>query len=380
MNLVALKMLLGDRTKYLGLIFGVAFATLLVIQQASIFAGLLSRAGSQVRDVQEADLWVMDPAVETVDEAKPMRDTVLSRVRGVPGVAWAVPLYKGGAVMRTVDGRQLGAQLLGVDDSTLVGAPLTMKLGERESLREPDAVLLDGDGFGRLFPGVPLRTGDILEINDRRAVVTGVVDASPSFNSTPLVVTRYSRALSYTNNGRSSLSFVIARTADGRDAAAVAAAIARATGQKAVTRADFERQSRSYLIDNTGIPISIGTTVALGVIVGIAIVALTFSIFVAENVKQYGALKAMGVSNGRLVGMVAIQAGVVGVIGYFIGLGVAGGFFLAAARGIPAFRGFFLPWEVAAGMAVLVTVIMTIASAVSLRRVLSIDPAIVFRG
>ncbi len=380
MNLVALKMLLGDRTKYLGLIFGVAFATLLVIQQSSIFAGLLSRAGSQIRDVQEADVWVMDPAVATVDEAKPLRDTVLPRVRGVPGVAWAVPLYKGGAVLRTPDGRQLGAQVLGVDDATLIGAPLSMSLGDRQALRSPDAVFLDMEGYARLFPGQPPVLGAEVELNDRRAVVRGIVEASPSFNSIPLVVTRYSQALAYTNNGRSALSFVLARTAPGVNPTNLTASIERATGLKAMTRDAFERTSRDYLIGNTGIPISIGTTVALGVIVGIAIVALTFSIFVTENMRQYGALKAMGVSNVRLVGMVGLQASVVGLIGYLIGLGVAGAFFLAAGSGVPAFRGFFLPWEVAAATAGLVVVIMTVASLLSLRRVLTIDPAIVFRG
>jgi putative ABC transport system permease protein len=373
-------MLLGDRTKYLGLIFGVAFATLLVIQQSSIFAGLLSRAGSQIRDVQEANVWVMDPAVETVDQAKPLRDTVLPRVRGVPGVAWAVPLYKGSAVLRTPDGRQLGTQVLGVDDATLIGAPLVMSLGERQALRSPDAVFLDMEGYTRLFPGRSPALGAEVELNDRRAVVRGIVAASPSFNSIPLVVTRYSQALAYTNNGRSALSFVLARTTPGVDPAAVVGSIERATGLKAMTRDAFERASRDYLIGTTGIPISIGTTVALGVIVGIAIVALTFSIFVTENMRQYGALKAMGVSNARLIGMVGLQAGVVGLIGYLIGLGLAGAFFLGAASGIPAFRGFFLPWEVAAGMAGIVVVIMTVASLLSLRRVLTIDPAIVFRG
>lgn len=373
-------MLLGDRVKYFGLVFGVAFATLLVVQQSSIFVGLLGRAGAQVRDVQEADLWVMDPAVETVDEAKPLRDTVLARVRGVQGVAWAVPLFKGGAVLRTRDGRQIGAQVLGVDDATLIGAPIAMRLGRREALRDPDAILLDVDGYSRLFPDQAPTLGAEIELNDRRAIVRGIVEASASFNSTPLVVTRYSQAVQFTNNGRNVLSFVIARAAPGLEPTEVAARITSATGLKALTRAEFEQVSRRYTIDNTGIPVSIGTTVVLGFIVGIAIVALTFSIFIAENTRQYGALKAMGVSNTRLIGMVAIQAGLVGLIGYLIGMGVAGAFFLAAARGIPAFRGFYLPWEVAALMAVIVIVIMAIASVLSLRRVLTIDPAIVFRA
>lgn len=377
---LAIDLLVGDRTKALGMVLGIAFATLLIVQQASIFVGLLARAGAPVLDVQEADLWVMDPSVQTVDQPWPMRATVLGRVRGVPGVAWAVPLYKGNATVRAPDGRQIGVQILGVDDASAIGAPLGMLLSERAALRDPDAVLVDGDGYARLFPDAPYALGAEIELNDRRAVIRGIAATRPSFVNVPVVVTRLSQALAYTNNGRNTLSFVLARAADPSRRTEVAAAIERLTGQKVLSRAEFERASRDYVIGNTGIPISIGTTVVLGVVVGIAIVALTFSMFVTENRRQFGALRAMGVSNRQLAAMIATQAAAVGAIGYCIGLGVAAAFFLGAAANIPTFRGFYLPWEVAVAMAGLVVIIMTLAATVSLRRVLAIDPALVFRS
>ncbi|MGL1761032.1 FtsX-like permease family protein, partial [Vibrio parahaemolyticus] len=82
-----------------------------------------------------------------------------------------------------------------------------------------------------------------------------------------------------------------------------ARSIAAATGLKAVTREAFIKASRDDVIENTGIPISIGTTDVLGIIVGVAIVGLTFTIFITENLRQFGALKAIGVSNGQLVRM-----------------------------------------------------------------------------
>ena len=48
MNWLAWKMLTGDRTKYFGIVFGVAFGTLLIAQQASIFVGLMRRTSSQI--------------------------------------------------------------------------------------------------------------------------------------------------------------------------------------------------------------------------------------------------------------------------------------------------------------------------------------------
>ena len=40
MNFVALRMLTGDRAKYVGLIFAIAFSTFLLENQSSIFAGM----------------------------------------------------------------------------------------------------------------------------------------------------------------------------------------------------------------------------------------------------------------------------------------------------------------------------------------------------
>src|SRR4051794_27435238 len=95
MTWIALKMLAGDRAKYLGILAGITFAALLIAQQASIACGLLLRTTAQIQDVADADVWVMDRNVEFIDELKPLTDNDLYRVQGVPGVAWAVRFYKG---------------------------------------------------------------------------------------------------------------------------------------------------------------------------------------------------------------------------------------------------------------------------------------------
>jgi putative ABC transport system permease protein len=63
-NFVAIQMLLGDRVKYLGLVLAVAFSTFLMSHQSSIFAGVMDRTRSQIKDVLDADIWVMDTATQ----------------------------------------------------------------------------------------------------------------------------------------------------------------------------------------------------------------------------------------------------------------------------------------------------------------------------
>ena len=376
----ALRMLLGDRTKCLGLVFGVAFSTLLVCQQVSIFFGLLGRASSVVNDVREADIWVMDPSVKTIDVPFPLRDTVLPRVRGVEGVAWAVPFFKATVQVRTRGGALENAVILGIDDASLVGVPDAFVLGSIDDLAMPDSIAVNPAGFRLLFPGAELDTGRVIELNDRRAQIVAIVDAAPAFAANLTVYTRYSLATRYTNNGRNQLSFVLAKASDPAQTEAVAARIAEDTELKAITSEQLRWESIVYILKNTGIPVSFGTVVLLGAIIGIAIVGLTFNQFIMENLKQYAALKAIGVRNGRLLMMTLGQALFVGVIGYGIGLGAAAVFFASTTNSVDALRGFYLLPEIAVGVAVLAIAIVFTSTIVSMRRVLVVDPATVFRG
>src|SRR5580698_4926976 len=122
---IAIKMLVGDKAKFLGIVMGLTFAALLITQQGSIFCGLMLRTCGQVTDITGADLWVMDPSVRYIDDVKPMLENSLYRVRGVEGVLWAVPLYKGTARVKVNPPVSRGNQatvieqviLLGLDDA-----------------------------------------------------------------------------------------------------------------------------------------------------------------------------------------------------------------------------------------------------------------------
>jgi putative ABC transport system permease protein len=378
MSWIAIRMLTGDRVKFLGLLFGVAFSTLLITQQLTIFVNLLLRGAAPVNEVSTADVWVMDRSGRTADVTLPMPSTALDRVRGVTGVAWAAPLIRSGATVRTPAGALEPVSVIGVDDATLIGLSRTMLEGATDALADPDAVFIDDVGSRKLFPNSGA-VGTRLELNDRRAVIRGIVDADPSFTSTVILYTRYSNALNYLPGTRNRLSFVLARAAPGRDPQSVATAIESATGLRARTKEAFARDGVQYIIDNTGIPINFGITVALGFIVGVAIVGLTFSLFIRDNIKQFGALKAIGVTNNKIRLMVATQSGMVGLIGYGLGIIMAVMFIVGGAGGSDAFKGFYTPWQIPVITAAVVIVMILLTGLVALRTVLKTEPAEVFR-
>jgi len=381
MNWVALQMLMGDRAKYLALIFTIAFSSFLIAQQLSIFCRIMDRTRSQILDVRDADIWVMDPATQYLDEIYSLKDSDVNRVRAVPGVKWAVRFFKGQPRAKAADGRFRVAILLGLDDASLAGAPEKSKmiLGSVESLRDPDAVIIDLAGYHFFFPDQPLQLGKTFELNDHRAKVVGIVDASAPFTTFPVFYSRYSNALNFVGQERKMLSFVLVKGDPTVSPAELCGRIRAATGLQAITTAQFGWMTIWYYIRNTGLPINFGLTVAIALIVGTVVAGQTFYIFTIEDLKQFGALKAIGTTNVRIIGMILLQALVVGTIGYALGMGLTTSFFTVTER-LEATRGVFLLWEVLEGTAAVDLLIVLIASFLSIRRVLVLEPAIVFRG
>jgi putative ABC transport system permease protein len=500
MSWIAMKMLVGDKAKFFGIIFGLTFAALLINQQGSIFCGLMCRTAGQIFDITGVDLWVMDGNVRYIDDVKPMIENNLYRVRGVDDIEWAVPLYKGNGRAKVnsygQDRDYLTGKprldpktgkpalvrhevieqviLLGLDDSSLVGAPPTSRIfaGVLSDLRKPDAVLIDNTRLAKLFPGEDLSqepkppgmkaralaalarlipgsrstapsledqlfakqkefyarfVGRELEMNDHRAIVVGVCEATRTFQSNAVVYTTYSRAKQFIPQERKILSYVLVKVTGTEcdrltpaqaervreedealistqsfprrtlarlfsridsDSARVArwkeilrkeaaARIASQTGLQARTSAEFTWDTIMYFFKYTGIPINFGITAMLGFLIGTAIAGQTFYLFTIDNLKQFGALKAMGTTNVRIVGMILLQATVVGLIGYGLGVGLAAMFGEMSRGGELAF---FTPWQLLPITGVSILLICILASALSIRRVIVLEPAVVFRG
>src|SRR5262244_822991 len=374
-------MLTGDRAKYVGLIFAIAFSTFLLENQSSIFAGIMKRTTSQILDVTDADIWVMDKKTLYIDEVKALTDNDLYRVRSVPGVRWAVRLFKGQPRAKALDGTFRVVIMLGLDDASLVGAPARdkMLLGAVDALRQPDAVIIDRVGYSFLFPRQPLELGRTLELNDHLVRIVGVAEASAPWGTFPVMFARYSQAIKFVGRERNQLSFVLVKPQPGLAVQELCARIEAHTGLRAVSGIDFAWQTVRYYLRNTGIPVNFGITIGIVLIVGVVVAGQTFYIFTMENLKQFGALKAIGVTNWRITGMILLQALTVGAIGYALGSGICAAFFAITLNSL-ATRGLVLIWQNVIGTGVAILLVVMIASLISIRRVLVLEPAEVFRG
>lgn len=383
---VALKMLFGDRAKYFGIVMGVTLASMVITQQGAIFIGIMTRTYGTVTDTGQGDIWVMDPKVQQIEDIKPMQDTELFRVRGIQGVGWALPLYKGLIRARLDNGQFQNCNILGLDDATLTGGPPGMAQGALADLRRADAIIVDEISANTRLakpspePGgkpIPLKVGDTLELNDHRAVVVGIGRSTRTFQSLPVIHTTYGRATTFVPKERKLLSFVLVKAASGVDVESLRRRIELTTGLAALTNQQFKDKTVDYFIKNTGIPINFGIAVGLGFLIGTVITGFMFYNFTLDNLRYFGTLKAMGASDATLLSMVILQSLVVGAIGCGLGIGIAS-FFGARMANTPL--AFTMPWQLLAVAAIAVAIICVLSAMLSIRKVISLEPAVVFKG
>ncbi len=386
MPIFALKMLFGDSARFYGMLLGLAFSTLLISQQSAIFVGLMTRTFGFVTDTQQPDLWIADPVQRFLDDNKPLRSTSVQRIRSITGIEWAVPLYKGLLSVALPDGKRQMSQIIGVDDASLIGGPARMLEGSLTDLRKPDAIIVDIRASQREFrmtkppgggPPRDLRVGDTMELNDRRAEVVGICKATQTFQSQPVIYTTYNRAMGFAPRERRMVTMVLAGLSPGADVHRVKDTIREKTGLWAYTGDEFARKTVGYWMSETGIPINFGTAIVLGFFVGVAVAGQMFYNFVLDNLKYFGAMKAMGASRWTLLGMVCLQAATVAFLGFGIGIGSTCAFGLSLPEGRLAFR---MVWQIPLIAAGAVTLICTASAALGMWRVLRLDPADVFKG
>ncbi len=393
---IALKMLMADRAKYTGLLLGIAFTAFLVTFAASYFCGFMTRGFALISENGVSDVWVMDAAVDSVEQTINMPDSALDRIRSVEGVQYAVPLTLGALDVRFPNGRFQAFQVIGVDDATLFGAPTLMDSNYSMLLHAPDAAIIDSGGTsGKLTtPSLKadqwphdgahldaamrdLAVGDELLANDQRIKVVGLSETLPRFPPRPLMYMTYSNAIRILPKEPHLLTFVLAKAQPGLSPDDLAQRIHQRTGLRARSAADFKKDTvRWYLVNSEDVG-DMAAMLTLAMTVGFGVTGILLYLFTYENLKQYAVLNAMGATPQVLLTMIFVQTGVCALIGTGLGLGICSlvGEIVAKA-GYPFRMMWFTPVIGAIG----VLLVSVTAAAISARPVLKLQPADVFAG
>lgn len=320
---IALKMLMRDTSKFLMLVSTLTFATFLMMQQSSEFCGVMRWLASTLIDIR-VPIWVVEPRTPAFGEFTPIPDASLDRVRSVEGVKWAVPFSQTLQKAHFAGGSSKNILLDGIDNWSLIGLPEEIIEGDAKDLWDSNAVMIDRHGLNRINSDLdqPIGVGSKFRINDTEVRLVGIVEAEPSFIGFPFVYTTFQRAIEISPPMRYHTTFVLVKNDPSVPADVVVDRINKSTNLRALTDDEFFWMTMIWNVKNTAVPLAFATTILIGFFIGAIFSGQTLYMFILENMRYLGALKAMGASNKELARMLIYQAGAVGLLSYGIGLGL----------------------------------------------------------
>ncbi|MBL8684343.1 MAG: FtsX-like permease family protein [Myxococcales bacterium] len=372
MTAVAVRMMLHDRLKSIGTLVGVVFATLLANQQAGTFLGLLDKNTMLVANTQ-ADLWIVPKTLPTLQQAAPMSISTLHRAQVTPGVAWAEPLAYGGANLKVPGGGTEQVNVVGARLPRAAGGPWNIVRGSVADLREPGAFFFE-DSERAKYGGMNLRSQRELNGRTVHAVgfTWGLIPFGPAY-----AFSDYDTARDVLGLAQDQVHFVLVGVAPGQSPERVRDALReRIPDAQVLTSREFESKIRRYILTQTAIGVSFGTSTFFGLLVGFVIVALTMFSSVIDNLREFGTLKAIGATGWDLALLLLVQSVLFALLGSLVGLALVS----RISEGIrSANLALVLPAPLFVGTFVVMTLMCLAASSLALARVRSVEPGMVFR-
>jgi putative ABC transport system permease protein len=372
---IGLRLLVNDKAKFSALLIGITFAVFLMMQMTAMFAGILSRAHSTVTNIG-AEMWIIDPAVNTPTSPIPLPDYLLDAVRSMDGVSYAVPIFIGGGQVKLADGTYQGVNVVGLDDNSLFGRPEIKEGSIQDIYADNSFVVVKDAEYAKLENP---KIGTTFELNEHRGVIVGIANvAANGLNGIPTLYTTYNRAIEYLPTTHFTISYILLQPKSPAAIAGIKKQVA-GLGYVALTGDEFDKRITDFFTYKTGVGINILLMTVISFIVGLSISGQTFYTFILENLEKFGALKAIGAKGHELVNMILFMATYTALTGYGLGVGLVTLMISIAKTRLPDYAAIitFGNLGMAFGMVVLIA---AVSSYIGIRRVLKIEPFDIFRG
>lgn len=371
---LAQRNLMHDKVRLTVTLTGIVFAVVLIVVELGLFVGFTVTT-SGIIDQSKVDLWIVSKGTPYIEQGSAFSERKLYQVLATPGVAHADKYIVRFSNWKTPLGAEDGIQIVGFNPYTGVGGPWNVVEGKVEDLKTPDAVMVDEIYKKKL--GVT-KVGETFEINRRRARVVGFTRGIRAFTTTPYVFTSFKNAQAYTGIAEDQTYFILVRALPGTDRAALQHELeSRLRDVDVLTTRKFSSMTRIYWMFTTGAGVAVLIAALLGLVVGVVVVAQTIYATTMDHIREYGTLKAMGAPNSYIYRVIITQAGMSAVAGYVLAMFVSVFIVHASQSGGAAI---LLPWQMAVGIFFLTLLMCVSAAVVSINKVTSLDPAMVFRG
>lgn len=371
--LLAWRNLTHDRSRFAVTLVGIIFAVVLIAMQLGLFLGFSDATTVIIRHTH-ADFWIVARGAQNFEITMPLKERELYLASSVPGVGEAERLLVQFVPWKKPGGGDESIILVGFDLNSGLAGPWNLVEGRPEDLRQPDAVIVDRIYMEKL--GID-KVGVELEIKGQRARVVGLTQGIRSFTTSPWVFASFRTAQGFSRLPDDEFNYVIGTFAPGADPTAVQEALAQALPRCDVyLSADFAARTRDYWMFTTGAGASVLVSALLGLLVGSVIVAQVLYATTVDHLTEFGTLSAMGAPRDFIYKVILGQAAISATLGHVPGIALA--LLLAKASELSA-AVVLVPWELAVGLYGVTLAMCMLASLISIRKAMGIDPAMVFQ-
>ncbi|HIK57229.1 MAG TPA: ABC transporter permease [Synechococcales cyanobacterium M55_K2018_004] len=409
---VARRNLFEDLPRFLVAQAGIVFAVSLVTIQNGILNGF-TRSTTVLIDRSQVDVWVSAQEMVNLQLTLPIPAALVNEVANIEGVERTEPLITRSTLWRSSTGQISPIQMFGFDPNSQLFRIGPLSAGTLNDLNQPYTLIPDKANLDSLRVQ---RVGDTGTVNSLPARIVGLTQDTQSIASGTFVFTSTANANAFLTSGFTSstncqvlpqggldcrtitertpqappqaprplrasdtITYVLVKAKPGQDVQALKQRIeATLPGIRAFTRQEMAQRNRNYWVQRTGIGFILGLGATVGVVVGMVVVGQILYSSVADHLKEFGTLKAMGASDWLIYRIILEQAVWMGIIGFIpsLGLCLALGAWTYATQGIT-----ILITPLTATGVLALTLGMCVGSALfAIQKVMHVDPAIVFKA
>jgi putative ABC transport system permease protein len=314
---LAYRNLFHDRLSLIVTLTGIVFSVVLVAVQCGLYIGS-ERMIAAMLDQSDGDLWVAPLGTKSFDDPSLLIGHEKYSVLSTKGVAGSEELVVGFAAWRKPKGGMTAVLIVGSDHEEGTLKPWNLVDGSLGDLDAPLSVAVDDTYFKDL--GVE-KNGETAEINGMRVKIAAVTHAIRSFTTLPYVFTSLNLARTLLDAGSNQSSYTLVRLEPGADIETVREDLmARLQDREILTQQEFRNRSVDYWLFQTGAGSALIAGAALGMIVGVVIVAQTLYSSTKDHLNEFATLRALGASAGYIHKVILFQAMMSAVVGYGIGM------------------------------------------------------------
>lgn len=366
MLLIALRNILQEKGRLLISLLGVTSAVILMLLLLGIYSGAIKQFTRFIEE-NPTDAIVLQKGVsDYFHGASLIPEDVVRRIQLAEGVKEAVPMIAQTAVIQQ-DDKKYDVFLTSFVNNQPLGAPWDV-IGNNE-IDNSEIIISStlADKLGK-------KLGDRMTVANQDFTINGLVPDATSFGTNYAWITLNKAKEMVT---LPVVSFIYVKAENPHQSQQLINRLSQQYPEQSVLGKEQFLDNNQAELEEVFLPI-IGAIAGIAIIVGTAIIGLTIYTATIDKIREYGVLKAIGVSNRQLFKIVSAQSFILVALGFIVGtiasLLLASG--LTKLIGIPP----IITLNTVLGVGALSLVMATIAAFAPLRRLLSIDPAEVFKS